>query len=127
MWRGARPRYARGLDLRVERQELRRGERVAVSASGAGEIEVGLVCTEAFDVRRRISDESRSRVTDRAVVWQQWLPVAHAALGQRIELAVPADGPYSYEGDCVSLAWAVLVRRVGEQRAAEPVPLWVAP
>ena len=129
MWRGARPRYASGLELRVERQELRRGERVAASASssGSGEIEVGLVCTEAFDVLRRISDESRSRVTDKAVVWQQWVPVPHAALGQRIELALPAEGPYSYEGDCVSLAWAVVSRRVGEKRVAEPVPLWVAP
>jgi hypothetical protein len=133
MWRGARPRYATGLELRVERQELRRGERVAASASSSssssseGEIEVGLVCTEAFDVLRRISDESRSRVTDKAVVWQQWVPVSHAALGRRVELALPAEGPYSYEGDCVSLAWAVLVRRVGEKRAAEPVPLWVAP
>ena len=127
MWHGARPRHARRLELRVERQELRRGERVAASASGEGEIEVGLVCTEAFDVLRRIGDESRSRVTDKAVVWQQWVPVAHAALGQRVELALPADGPYSYEGDCVSVAWAVLVRRVGEKRVAAPVPLWVAP
>jgi hypothetical protein len=129
MWRGARPRYARGLELRVEHQELRRGERVAASASGSGSgaIEVGLVCTEAFDVLRRISDESRSRVTDKSVVWQQWVPVPHAALGQRIELALPAEGPYSYEGDCVSFSWAVVVRRVGEKRVAEPVPLWVAP
>lgn len=127
MWRGARPRYASGLELRVERQELHRGERVAASASGEGAIEVGLVCTEAFDVLRRIGDESRSRVTDKAVVWQQWLPVAHAALGERIELALPAQGPYSYEGDCVSVAWAVRVRRVGEKRLAAPVPLWVQP
>ena len=127
MWRGARPRYASGLELLVERQELRRGERVAVSASGEDEIEVGLVCTEAFDALRRIGDDSRSRVTDTAVVWQQWRPVPHAALGQRIELTLPADGPYSYEGDCVSLRWAVLVRRVGEKRVAEPVPLWVQP
>ena len=55
------------------------------------------------------------------------MPAPHAALGQRVELALPADGPYSYEGDCVSLGWAVVVRRVGEKRVAEPVPLWVAP
>ena len=30
MWRGARPRYATGLELRVERQELRRGGRGGV-------------------------------------------------------------------------------------------------
>jgi hypothetical protein len=127
MWRGARPRYAGGLELHVERQELRRGERVAATASGEGEIEVGLLCTQAFDGLRRISDDSRSRVTDTASAWQQWVPVPHAALGQRVELALPADGPYSYEGDCVSYGWAVVVRRVGEKRVAEPVPLWVEP
>ena len=127
MWRGIRPRYAAGLELQVERQELRRGERVAATASGEGELEIGLVCTQSFDVLRRISDESRSRVTDTASVWQQWVPAPHAALGQRIELALPAEGPYSYEGDCVSLGWAVVVRRVGEKRVAEPVPLWVEP
>ena len=31
--------------------------------------------------------------------------MSHAALGQRVELALPAERPYSYEGDCVSLAW----------------------
>jgi hypothetical protein len=51
----------------------------------------------------------------------------HGALGQRVELALPGDGPYSYEGECVSFGWAVVVRRVGERRVAEPVPLWVAP
>jgi hypothetical protein len=127
MWRGTRPRYAAGMELAVERQELRRGDRVGATASGEGELEVGLLCTQAFDVWRRIGDDSRSRVTDHASIWQQWVPVPHAALGQRAELALPADGPYSYEGDCVSVGWAVVVRRVGEKRVAEPVPLWVAP
>ena len=36
MWRGARPRYAIGLELRVERQELRRGDRVAAVGLGRG-------------------------------------------------------------------------------------------
>jgi hypothetical protein len=127
MWRGARPRYASGIELVVERQELRRGDRVAATASGDGELEVGLLCTQSFDVWRRISDDSRSRVTDTASVWQQWVPAPHGALGQSVELMLPADGPYSYEGDCVSYGWAVVVRRVGAKRVAEPVPLWVAP
>jgi hypothetical protein len=60
-------------------------------------------------------------------VWQDWTPAPPGALSRRVELALPADGPYSYEGDCVSFAWAVVVRRVGEKRPAQPVPLWVAP
>ena len=31
----------------------------------------------------RIGDESRSRVTDTASIWQQWVPAPHAALGRR--------------------------------------------
>ena len=127
LWRGARPRYATGLELRVERQEVRRGDRVGAVATGDGDLEVGLLCTQSYDVWRRIGDDSRSRVTERASVWQQWVPAPHGALGQRVELALPADGPYSYEGDCVSFGWAVVVRRVGEKRVAPPVPLWVAP
>ena len=127
MFRGARPRYASGLELQVERQELRRGDRVAAVVSGAGELEVGLVCTQSFDVWRRIANDSRSRVTDSASVWQQWMPAPQGALGQRVELGLPAEGPYSYEGDCVSFGWAVVVRRVGEKRVAPPVPLWVEP
>jgi len=76
---------------------------------------------------RRIGNDSRSRVTDSAPIWQQWLPASHGALGQRVELVLPAEGPYSYEGDCVSVGWAVVARRVGEKRVAEPVALWVAP
>ena len=68
----------------------------------------------------------RSRVTDSASVWQR-MPAPQGALGQRVELGLPAEGPYSYEGDCVSFGWAVVVRRVGEKRVAPPVPLWVAP
>jgi membrane protein implicated in regulation of membrane protease activity len=127
MFRGARPRYATGLSVEVERQELRRGDGVAATASGEGELEVGLLCRQSFDVWRRIGNDSRSRVTDTASVGREWVPASRAGLGQRIQLAVPAEGPCSYEGDCVSFGWAVVVRRVGEKRVAEPVPLWVEP
>jgi hypothetical protein len=129
LWRGARPRYAAGMRVEVDRQELRRGDRVGATASGEGEgeLEVGLLCTQSFDVWRRIAADSSSRVTDSASIWQQWVPAPHAALDQRVELALPPEGPYSYEGDCVSVGWAVVVRRVGEQRFARPVPLWVEP
>jgi hypothetical protein len=55
------------------------------------------------------------------------VPAPQAAFGQRVELAVPADGPYSYEGECVSLSWAVVVRRAGERRLGPFVPVWVEP
>jgi hypothetical protein len=104
LWRRARPRCATGLELRVERQDLRRGDRVGAIATGGGDLEVGLLCKQSYDVWRRVGDDSRSRVTDSASVWQQWVPAPHGALGERVEVALPADGPYSYEGDCVSFA-----------------------
>jgi hypothetical protein len=128
LWRGSHPRYARGLELTVDRQEVRRGERIGATASGEGELEVGLVCTEHYDVWSRVgTSDSRSRVTHSAPVWQAWVPAPHAALGQRVELTVPVDGPYSYEGDCVSLSWAVVVRRLGARRLGPPLPVWVEP
>jgi hypothetical protein len=128
LWRGAHPRFARGLEVAVQRDAVRRGERVAAVATGDGPVEVGLVCMEHYDVwREGAADDSRSRSTVSAVVWQAWEPAAHAALGQRVELAVPADAPYSYEGDCVSFAWSVCVRRGGEKRVAPPAPVWVEP
>jgi hypothetical protein len=127
VWRGGHPRYARDIGVDVDRQEVRRGDRVGATVSGEGELEVGLVCTQRYDVLRRVGSESRSRVTETASVWRAWAPAPHAALGQRVELTVPADGPYSYEGDCVSLTWAIVARRPGEKRVAAPVPVWVAP
>jgi hypothetical protein len=128
LWRGAHPRYARGLEVAVERPGVRRGEPVAAVATGDGSIEVGLVCMEHYDVwRDAAADGSRSRGTLSAVVWSAWSAAPHAALGQRVELAVPAAAPYSYEGDCVSFAWSVNVRRIGEKRVGPPAPVWVDP
>ncbi len=133
MWRGARTRYAGGVSVSVDRQELRRGERVLAtvadsgSGAGGGALEVGLVCTEHFDVWRSYGDHAPSRAIDSAAVTQVWAGADGGGLGARVELALPADAPYSYEGDCVSLSWAVVVRRAGEQRFGEPVPVWVQP
>jgi hypothetical protein len=128
LWRGRHPRYASGIEIAVDRQEARRGESIAVTLNGDGELEAGLVCTERYDVWRRVgAADSQSRTTEAAIVWQAWTRAPHAALGARIELSVPADGPYSYEGECVSLCWAVVARRAGVKRGAAPVPVWVAP
>jgi hypothetical protein len=128
LWRSRRPRWARGLEVAVERDAVRRGERVGAVGTGDGSIEVGLVCVERYDVwREGAGDDSRSRSTLSAVVWDSWVPVPHAALGQRVELTVPIDAPYSHEGDCVSFAWSVRARRVGEKRTGPPAPVWVEP
>jgi hypothetical protein len=130
MWRGARPRRAGGVSVSVDRQAVRRGERVlaTVASEGADPLEVGLVCTEHYDVRRSYGDDAPSRAIDSAAVTQVWADAdGGGGLGARVELALPADAPYSYEGDCVSLSWAVVARRAGEKRFGEPVPVWVDP
>jgi hypothetical protein len=128
LWRSARPRWARGLEVDVERDSVRRGERIGAVATGEGTIELGLVCIERYDVwREGAADDSRSRSTLSAVVWSSWVPAPHATLGQRVELAVPADAPYSHEGDCLSFAWSVRARRAGEKRTGPPAPVWVEP
>jgi hypothetical protein len=127
LWRGGRARRASGLEIVVDRQEVTRGDQIGAVASGEGDLEVGLVCTEHYDVLRHVGSDSRSRVTDTAPAWQAWVPAPHAVFGQRVELTVPADGPYSYEGECVSLSWAVVVRRSGERRLGPFVPVWVEP
>jgi hypothetical protein len=128
MWRGRRSRYAGGVSVSVDRQTARRGERVLATVSGADALEVGLVCTEHYDVRRSYGDDAPSRAIDSAAVVQVWANAdGGGGLGARVELALPAEAPYSYEGDCVSLSWAVVVRRAGEKRFGEPVPVWVEP
>jgi hypothetical protein len=128
LWRAGHPRWARGLEVAVERDVVRRGGRVGAIATGDGAIEVGLVCVERYDVwREGAGDDSRSRSTASAVVWESWAAAPHASLGQRVELTVPADAPYSHEGDCVSFGWSVRARRVGEKRIGPPAPVWVEP
>jgi hypothetical protein len=128
LWHAGHPRWAGGLEVVIERDVVRRGERVGAAVTGDGSIEVGLVCVERYDVwREGAADDSRSRSTMSAVVWDAWAAAPHASLGQRVELTVPADAPYSHEGDCVSFAWSVRARRIGEKRTGPPAPVWVEP
>ena len=64
------------------------GRRVGgcATASGEGDVEVGLVCTEHYDVLRRYgTSDSRSRVTDSAPAWQAWVAAPQASLRRRVE------------------------------------------
>jgi hypothetical protein len=71
----------------VERQELRRGERVAAAVSGEGEVEVGLVCTEAFDALRRIG--FRLGLPEDAL---PQIATAHARIGWEVRAHVDRAG-----------------------------------
>ncbi len=122
--RGRLSRTDRSLAVTVSPQHARRGEtlRAALAAGGDGaEIELGLVCRIVYDIESR-ADDSPQRVTKTATVLEHWAP---ASLGEA-DLAIPADGPYSYEGSAVSFAWAVHARRAGARASSRPAPVWVS-
>jgi hypothetical protein len=104
--------------------EVRRGGQVEAlvtisSPRGLGNVEVGLVCTEYYDEETRSPTSSStggdgstttSRTTSSAIAHEAWLPVESAAGVQRVRLAVPAQAPFSYKGDCLSFKWEVVAR-----------------
>ena len=126
-----RRRGTRGLQVGASDQEVRRGEdldaRVTISSSGGlGEVEVGLICTEFYesdfpdsdaglsrgsDVSD--SDAGRSRGTSSATAHEAWLPVESTPGVQSVRLTVPAEAPFSYEGELLCFKWEVVARGAG--------------
>jgi hypothetical protein len=125
----------RGVNLAVERDDVRRGEVVTVTLDhpqSAKDLEVGLVCVEAYDLQSRTQTKAgviTVRQTSRANAYEHWQGVEPAAGEQTFSLEIPSDAPYSYEGDCISFAWRVSARRVRTMRADPRVdhPIWVQP
>lgn len=132
------PRMARHFAVRVDRQDLRRGEPLAVTltvrnaAKVTGKLQVGLVAVERYDEEVTTYNEgvsSTQRQTIENPVFEQWTPADPALSSQSFRISVPADKYCSYEGECFSLAWRVAVREVRAQRR-DPhshVPIWVTP
>lgn len=115
-----RRRGTRGLQVGASDQGVRRGEdldaRVTISSSGGlGGVEVGLICTEFYecDVYERDvshSDAVRSRGTSSATAHEAWLPVESTPGVHSVRLTVPAEAPFSYEGELLCFRWEVVVR-----------------
>jgi hypothetical protein len=110
-----RTRGTRGLRVEASDQEVRRGgeleARVTLSnPEGFGEVEVGLVCTEFYECDVPDGEGGRSRGTCSATAHEAWLPV-HSTLGvHSVRLSVPAEAPFSYDGDLLCFKWAVVAR-----------------
>lgn len=137
-WERGRPRRhprLRGTSLVLGGELLRRGDEVSVTYSGrhADEnIEVGLACDERFDVQVPVYVKGMTTVlrqTRDGVAYEQWQPLPAGAVEQTFTFSVPADAPYSYEGDCVSYAWRVSARRVKalQEDPRFDQPIWVEP
>lgn len=120
-----RRRGTRGLQVGAGDQEVRRGEeldaRVTISSPGRlGEVEVGLVCTEfyecdvydsdVYDSDVSDSDAGRSRGTSSATAHEAWLPVENTPGVHSVRLTVPAEAPFSYEGELLRFKWEVVAR-----------------
>lgn len=116
------------LSVALATDRVRRGQafgaQLAFNPAEVARVEVGLVCTETFQERTggNVTPQARE-----ATVWEGWLAVDPARPRQSIDLAAPPDGPYSYEGQTLSLAWRVVVRAPAERGPcpAASAPIWV--
>ncbi len=115
---GLRKALTKGLEIRVEQPEARRGEDVralvvVTEPDRLGQLEVGLVCAEYYDEQVRDHDMDGSnthRTTSRAVEYEQWEHLDCVVGEHEVTLTIPAHAPYSYDGDCLSFRWEVVAR-----------------
>ena len=115
-----RKALTKGLELRVDHAEVRRGEGLQAdvlitSRTRLGDLEVGVVCTEHYDVRSQ-SDKGSHRLTFTATEHEAWIPLQSMSGWQRVRLPISAGAPFSYQGSCLSYTWEVVVR--GRRRRA---------
>ncbi|MEA2440244.1 MAG: hypothetical protein QOH76_1668 [Thermoleophilaceae bacterium] len=125
------PPKARGVTVSVAVTDVRRGSDVEARLELATEkpgLELGLVCTEYYDVETTDGRGNRSRTTSQAVAHEDWRPQSGGQL-QSVRFTVPADGPFSYRGDCVSYVWRVSARQPKRMRfdRTVSVPIVVRP
>ena len=115
-----RRKLTKGLEVRVEQPEARRGDDVqavvvVTEPEGLGELEVGIVCREFYD-ETVSSGEGSSRTTSNAVEYEAWQPMQCVRGEHAVTLTIPTEAPYSYAGDCLSFRWDVVAR--GRKRLA---------
>lgn len=134
MFRVARPPPFPG-EIAIDPDEPRRGERVRVrlvrhGATHAGEgCEVGIVAVERYDVRRTDGDGNTHRSTTESEEFAHWSPIPATIGEETIEMKVPSDAPFSYEGKAVSYRWraeAKIHRRMRPDRRTVAA-FWVRP
>jgi hypothetical protein len=128
------PPGVRGVNVTLSASEVRRGSNLDVRVEVdnpdkmMGRLEVGLVCTEFYDVETTDGRGNSSRTTRPVDAHVEWRPFTGGAT-QSERFVIPADAPYSYRGDCVSYMWRASARLPKRMRfdRAENVPLLVRP
>ena len=111
------------LEVDAVDQAVSRGDeieaQVTISDAGkAGSVEVGVVCTEYYDEDvteettgdHGVTQQETHRKTLHATAYQDWRPIESTMGVQIVPLTIPAEAPFSYEGDCVSFKWELVAR-----------------
>jgi len=114
---GLRRKLAKGLEVRVDQLEARRGDEiealiVVTEPERLGELEAGLVCTEHYDETTSSGTDSGGtrRTTTKAVEHEQWQPLPGGLGEHSVRFTIPPQAPFSYEGSCLSFSWEVVAR-----------------
>ena len=112
---GLRKKLTKGLEVRVDQPEVRRGDEIDVllvvtKPERLGGLEAGLVCTEHYDEKEYMGDGRYYKTARKAVEHEAWQPLPSVAGEHSVRLAIPADAPFSYEGSCLSFTWEVVAR-----------------
>jgi len=110
-----------GFELTLDERSLRRGStiegtlRVTRRRGQPRAIEVGLICTESYDIETTSTIDDRTerrRTTKRAKAYEKWLPLDEVQDVHAVSLAIPENSPYTYHGKALSFDWQVrAVRR----------------
>ncbi len=112
----------KGLQVRVDQSEMRRGDDFAAfvvitEPERFGQLEVGVVCTEHYDTMRASGhDSGPRRQTSTAIEHETWQPVHNVTGEHLVRLKIPLHAPYSYAGTCLCFTWEVVAR--GHRRGA---------
>jgi hypothetical protein len=123
--------------IELENDELRRGDssRARIECLDPTKVKravkVGVVCREFYNVmvdQPAGDDEIAAEEAREAEVAGEWQPLTYGDGPVTVEFTVPGEGPYSYEGATVSLAWGVVVEEENLFRRKRAIgPFWVLP
>jgi hypothetical protein len=124
----------RGVTVTVSATDVRRGSTLDVRIEVAkpdklvAKLQLGLVCTEFYDVETTDGRGNRSRTTRQVDAHADWRPFTGGST-QSERFVIPDDAPFSYRGDCVSYVWRASTRLPKRMRfdRSQSVPLLVRP
>jgi hypothetical protein len=124
LFRKVVPPKARHLKVTLSAGQARRGDsidaRLEVTRAGDDEIEIGLVCTEYYDVEKTSyssnSGTRHYRDTDDAIAHEEWRPASPSQSIHNVRFQIPPDAPFTFKGDCLAFEWRVSARQPKKMR-----------